>query len=299
MGCSEHPSIVTMPGADGPAPSILDFLSRRFPAVPRSDWERRIATGKVLDEGGLPVTPGAPCNPGKRLFYFRENADEPVIPFAEKVLFQDEDLLVADKPHFLPVTPAGPYVEECLLARLRKRTGLGGLAPLHRIDRETAGVVIFSVNRKTRGRYADLFRTGGVEKAYQALSATVPDAGACEWVVEDRIERGEPWFRMKSVPGPVNARSTIELVDAGEGRARFLLRPATGRKHQLRLHMSSLGFAIRNDRYYPELQPQDPDDFAAPLQLLAQRVAFRDPLTGKQRGFASERDLSGWAPGEG
>ncbi len=293
MGRSSHPSTVTMPNADGPVPAVLDFLCRRFPEVMREDWERRIDAGRVLDEDGLPVTPDTPCIPGRRLFYFRENPDEPVIPFAEKILFQDDHLLVADKPHFLTVTPAGPFIEECLLSRLRRRTGIIDLAPLHRIDRETAGLVLFSVNLKSRGRYADLFRTGGVEKTYQAVSATVPPEGGRIWEVAGRIERGEPWFRMRIAPGPVNARTIMELVEVKEGRARFLLRLHTGRKHQLRLHMSSLGFAILNDRYYPALKPESPDDFAAPLQLLAQGVRFRDPLTGEKREFAAARELSG------
>jgi tRNA pseudouridine32 synthase / 23S rRNA pseudouridine746 synthase len=296
LGRAEHPSTVTMPNTPGSVPSILEFLCRRFPAIPQGEWLRRILDGKVLDDGGLAITPATPYVPGKRLFYFREIADEPVIPFTEQILFQDEHLLVADKPHFLPVVPSGPYVEECLLARLRRSTGIADLTPLHRIDRETAGLVLFSVNKTTRGPYAGLFRTGAVEKEYQAISASVPGGSAREWSVEDRIERGEPWFRMRIVPGPANARSLIELVEIGDDRSRFLLRPLTGRKHQLRLHMCSLGFPILNDRCYPDLQPESRDDFSAPLQLLAQGVRFRDPLTDAVREFASGRGLDGVVP---
>jgi len=217
--------------------------------------------------------------------------NEPQIPFLETILYQDDDLLVADKPHFLPVTPGGRYVEECLLSRLRRRTGLHDLVPLHRIDRETAGLVLFSVNKEGRSRYAKLWLQGEIEKSYQALSA-----GRCSPVnsvrlVENRIERGAPSFRMQIVPGSVNARSLVTLLEWHNGLARFLLQPLTGKTHQLRLHLSSLGCCILNDRFYPELQAERADNFAAPLQLLAKMVRFKDPLSGARREFVSEREL--------
>ena len=291
MGISKHPSIVTMPEAEKPYPSILGFLTGRFPSVPREIWEKRIAEGKVLDEEARPITPDSGYAPCRRILYFREVINEPVIPFTEKILFQDDELLVACKPHFLPVTPGGRYVDECLLNRLRKSTGLRDLAPIHRIDRETAGIVLFSVNKKTRGLYGELFRNGRVEKTYQALTACLPLPGKTAWVVENRIERGEPWFRMKTAPGAVNARSTINLLEVKGEMARFLLRPLTGKTHQLRIHMSGLGCGILNDRYYPELKPETGDDFANPLQLVAGMVRFRDPVTGEKREFISGREL--------
>ncbi len=174
MGISTHPSVVTMPKAERPYPSILAFLCRRFPAISPEIWEQRIAEGKVLDEKGQRITLDAEYTPLKRIFYFREVCSEPFIPFAEKILFLDDEILVACKPHFLPVTPGGRYVDECLLNRLRRSTGIEDLAPLHRIDRETAGIVLFSVNKKSRGLYGTLFMNGQVEKTYQALSACLP-----------------------------------------------------------------------------------------------------------------------------
>lgn len=255
-------------------------------------WAQRLADGKILDGAGAPLREESPYLPQARLFYFREVENEPTIPFAETILYQDDHLLVADKPPFLPVTPGGRYVEECLLARLRRRTGIADLAPLHRIDRETAGLVLFSVNKGGRGRYATLWSQGEIEKTYEALSACVPAPEKSVWVVENRIERGEPPFRMRIIPGEVNARSIITLLERKDGIARFSLQPFTGKTHQLRLHLSSLGFAILNDRYYPELQGESVDNFAAPLQLLAKRVRFWDPLSGEMREFFSERELT-------
>jgi tRNA pseudouridine32 synthase / 23S rRNA pseudouridine746 synthase len=291
MGISKHPSVVTMPKAERPYPSILDFLSRRFPAISRETWEERISEGKVLDERTRRITLDTEYAPMKRIFYFREVGTEPSIPFTEKILHLDEDILVACKPHFLPVTPGGRYVVECLLNRLRNGTGIEDLAPLHRIDRETAGLVLFSVNKKSRGLYGKLFMDGLVEKTYQALSAYRPPQETASWDVANRIERGEPWFRMKTVPGRVNARSAIHLMEVKGELARFVLQPRTGKTHQLRLHMSGLGFGILNDRYYPELQAEGEDNFHTPLQLVAQRLRFRDPLSGRIREFASERPL--------
>ncbi|MEI7816998.1 MAG: pseudouridine synthase, partial [Desulfuromonadales bacterium] len=177
------------------------------------------------------------------------------------------------------------------LNRLRRSTGIDDLAPLHRIDRETAGIVLFSVNKKSRGLYSSLFMNGLVEKTYHAVSHCRQYQKKASWNVEDRIERGEPGFRMKTASGNVNARSVIHLVEVKEEVARFVLHPLTGKTHQLRIHMSGLGFGILNDRYYPELQAESPDNFSIPLQLVARKLCFKDPLTGKIRQYESERGL--------
>ncbi len=291
MGISTHPSIVTMPGAERPYPSILSFLSERFPAIPRDVWEKRILEGKVIDEKTGPITLHTEYTPLGRLFYFREVTAEPLIPFAEKILYLDEEILVACKQHFLPVTPGGRYVEECLLNRLRRSTSIEDLVPLHHIDRETAGIVLFSVNKKSRGLYGSLFTNDHVEKTYQAISACTPLEETTSWGVENRIERGEPWFRMRTVSSKVNARSAVDLVEVKGALARFILHPLTGKTHQLRLHMGGLGFGILNDRYYPELQAEREDDFDAPLQLIAQKLSFKDPISNRTREFESERTL--------
>jgi tRNA pseudouridine32 synthase / 23S rRNA pseudouridine746 synthase len=291
MGISLYPATVTMPKMEKPYPSILGFLCQRFPQVEPDCWARRIAEGKVLGEDGSPITDGSAYLPQARIFYFREVAQEPVIPFAEKILFQNSEILVCCKPHFLPVTPGGRYVEECLLNRLRKSTGNHDLVPLHRIDRETAGIVLFSANKTTRALYSELFTRGNIQKTYHALSAGPGDPGQGTWLIENRIVPGEPWFRMTTEPGTVNARSRIELVQVRDGLARFQLNPVTGKTHQLRVHMSGLGFGILNDRYYPTLQAERDDDFSKPLQLVAKYVKFLDPLTGELMEFQSERSL--------
>ena len=289
MGIAKHPSVVTMPAAEKPYPSIAEFLCRTFPGIPRERWEQRLREGKVLDDQGRPINADTPYSPSKRIFYFREVENEPALPFAEQILFQNNEILVADKPHFLPVIPGGRYVQECLLNRLRARTGITDLAPLHRLDRETAGIVVFSVNPKTRGLYHALFMDGKVEKIYLALAEVNQPPRETHWTVENRIVRGEPRFRMKTVPGAINARSHIQLLEVKGNRGLFRLQPVTGKTHQLRLHMSGLGFGIVNARAYPELQPERDDDFDRPLQLLAEAIQFDDPVTEKTMVFRTGR----------
>jgi tRNA pseudouridine32 synthase/23S rRNA pseudouridine746 synthase len=291
MAISATSSVVTMPAADKPYPSILEFLTRRFPNIGNECWQQRINEGKVLAADNSPISADTPYSPDKRLFYFREVAQERLIPFAEKILFQDDHLLVACKPHFLPVIPGGGYVNECLLNRLRAGTGNDDLVPLHRIDRETAGIVMFSVNSDTRGLYGRLFANGMIDKHYQALAECNREPEKTDWTVENRIVKGDPWFRMKVVPGQPNSRSNIRLLDVNGNIARFDLFPVTGKTHQLRIHMGGLGFRILNDRYYPDLQPEQPDDFENPLRLIAKTLRFRDPVSGKSMEFCSEREL--------
>lgn len=281
-----------MPAAEKPYPTIISFLCRRFPAVSRDIWLKRISEGKVLDENHCQISQDRPYIPRQRLFYFREVSVEPCIPFAEKILYLDDKILVACKPHFLPVTPGGKYVDECLLNRLRHSTGIEELVPLHRIDRETAGLVLFSVNKNSRGCYGTLFMNGHVTKTYQALSASIPAENENSWIVENRLERGVPLFRMQAVPGTTNARTSISLDGIRGMKARFTLHPHTGKTHQLRVHMSGLGFGILNDRYYPELQDERKDDFDSPLQLIAKELCFTDPLSGRKREFTSDRELA-------
>ncbi len=291
MGISKQPSCVSLPRMAKPYPAILDFLVERFPRIGPPIWEERIRQGKVRDEAGVAISFATPFLPQQRLFYFREVAEETPIPLMEKILFQNDELLVACKPPFLPVTPSGPYIEECLLNRLKAKTGNSDLTPLHRIDRETSGLVLFSLNRETRGLYAELFMNGQIEKSYRAVAEVSQRPKACDWTVENRLAEAEPWFRMQEVSGEVNACSRIKLLKMKDNRALFELTPITGKKHQLRIHMAGLGFPILHDRYYPELLPKQADDLANPLQLLARSLKFVDPISGSARKFESERQL--------
>src|SRR5687768_14554291 len=199
----------------GEWPTVLDCLCDRFPAVARSQWLERMARGRVVDSAGSSVTPETPYRVGLEVHYYREVADEPPIPFDEVVLHADADLLVADKPHFLPVAPTGAHVHETLLGRLIRRTGNHSLVPLHRIDRDTAGLVLFSGNPQSRARYQALFRERRIEKSYEAIAPALPDI-AFPCVRRSRIAAGEPFFRMQEVDGPANSETRIDVIARGD-----------------------------------------------------------------------------------
>ncbi|MGL1932221.1 MAG: pseudouridine synthase [Desulfotalea sp.] len=292
MGISIGKSAVYMPSKEKPYPTILAFLVARFPLITEKTWLKRITSGKVLSEDETPISLNTSYTPNQRLFYFREVEKEPIIPFQEQILYSNEHLIVACKPHFLPVTPGGPYVTETLLNRLKASTGNNSLAPINRIDRGTAGLVLISANKKTRGLYQQLFMNGMVQKTYQAIVAFPGDTNQTEWLVENRIEKGEPWFRMQTHQGKVNARSKILLLKTKGSRALLQLSPITGKKHQLRVHLSDLDIPIVNDRYYPKLLAETVDDYDLPLQLLSKRIQFRDPISGVEMSFESKKDLN-------
>jgi tRNA pseudouridine32 synthase/23S rRNA pseudouridine746 synthase len=244
----------------------------------------------VLDAEGAPIDEHTPHRTGMKLRYFREVASEPVVPGQEVVLHADEHLVVVDKPHFLPVVPAGGYVQQTLLARLVRRLGNPALVPLHRLDRDTAGLVLFSAQPATRDAYLSLFRARRIAKRYEALAAPLPELGfPC--VHRSRLAAGEPFFRMREVAGEPNSETRVDVIERGPRLWRYALEPHTGRKHQLRVHMAALGAPIQNDRCYPQLQERSGDDFSHPLQLLASGLAFVDPLSGQAREFRSGLSL--------
>jgi tRNA pseudouridine32 synthase/23S rRNA pseudouridine746 synthase len=273
----------------GPWRTVLDALCWRFPAIDRAQWLYRMALGRVTDVDGHAITQETAFRAGAEIHYYREVEDEPRIPFAETVLFVDEHIAVADKPHFLPVTPAGGFVTETLLARLLRRFGNPDLAPLHRIDRATAGLVLFSTNPHTRTRYQALFRERRIDKHYEALAPALPEI-AFPLVRASRLERGEPFFRMRETGGAPNSETRVDVIESGGATWRYALTPITGRKHQLRVHMAALGAPIVNELVYPHLRTEM-EDHSRPLKLLAKSLAFVDPLSGEERRFESRFSL--------
>ena len=272
---------------EGPWATVFDALCAHFPGVDEAIWRDRFERGRVLDAEGRVLDAAAAFRKGAEIHYFREVPDEPVIPFTETVVHADAHLVVACKPHFLPVAPTGAYVRETLLTRLVQRFDNPSLVPLHRIDRDTAGLVLFSANPDSRARYQALFRERRIRKHYLAVAPPLPDI-VFPHVYRSRLEPGEPFFRMQEVPGAPNSETLIEVLSRGEDTWTYRLEPVTGRKHQLRVHMAALGAPILHDRFYPDLREQGPDDPERPLQLFADTLTFDDPLTGEPRCFKSE-----------
>ncbi|XZG70403.1 pseudouridine synthase [Chitinibacteraceae bacterium HSL-7] len=287
-----NPSFINMPPG-GQWPTVLAFLIERFPMLGEDDLRGRLQRGELVDDSGTPFAEHTPYRPKARLWYYRQVPNERVIPFEERVLHHDDRLVVADKPHFLTCVPAGNYLFETLLSRLRHKLDMPHLTPIHRLDRETAGVMMFCCDPASRGAYQQLFATRDVEKEYEAIAPYRPDL-ALPVRISNRLEEDPAnRFQMIIVPGEANAHTDVELIERHGDWARYRLKPATGKKHQLRAHLGNLGIGIANDPWYPVLTSiTKDDDFSRPLKLLARRVRFTDPVSLEPREFVSQRSLS-------
>lgn len=284
------PSYVALPGGGGFA-TVYEFILFRFPRIAESVWRERIELNKVHFDDGEPISFSTPYQERRRICYYREVIDEIKIPFEAEVLFENEDFLVADKPHFLPVHPAGEYVTETLITRLRTKYGYEELSSAHRIDRSTAGLVLCVKSRAKRGLYHQMFNAGAVKKIYLAAGKLPAETGRTHWHIKAQMEPLDH-FRMQIIPGgPVNSESIIDLIERRNEIGLFRLQPVTGKKHQLRVHLCEIGSPIIDDPLYSDYSDIDGDDYQRPMQLLAQRLEFADPVTGKQMEFKSKRSL--------
>ncbi len=289
MVIAKSPSKLTLPEINPGTVTVLDYLIGKFPQIDAQVWRQRANSGKLHWHDGTTITSESLYQPKQRVYYYREVESEPVIPFDEIILFEDTEIMVVYKPPFLPVTPGGNYVNECLQNRLRLKTGVQTLQAVHRIDRATAGLVMFSVNPETCHLYHQLFASRNVSKIYQAIvridaGNEEPESGQ-QWEVVNRLQPGDPRFLMQVVEGAANSHSRMRCLERLQDTALFELEPVSGKTHQLRVHMQTLGWPILNDRYYPTLQPESADDFTHPLQLLAQQLRFIDPVSLQARAF--------------
>lgn len=289
----------------GPWDTVAGFLSARL--RPGIDWPARMAQGDVLDVQGRPLAADAACSPGQVLWYWRSLPAEPRVPFELQLLHCDEHLVVVDKPHFLASIPGGPYLQETVLVRLRRLLGNDDLMALHRLDRETAGVLLFSARPASRNAYHALLREQRLHKVYEAVAPWRADL-AWPLTAHHRLQEAPDARHLPTqvVDGEPNAHTQIELLrrlgrqDADGGLApelaHYRLTPLTGRRHQLRAQLNALGLPIVGDRIYPTLWPEPAanaaPDYSSPLQLLAREVAFVDPLSGAPRRFVSTRRLA-------
>ena len=286
----------------GEASTLLAFLEARFPHA--GDWEERLRAGEVLDANGRALRADSPCPAGSLLWYWRRPPAEARVPFELTLLHRCEQLVVVDKPPFLAVVPGGRHLRETVLVRLQQQLGLPSLSPLHRLDRDTRGVLALAVQANTRDAYQALWREQRVHKVYEAIA---PWSDALAFPVRARhrlVEReGAGFMQMQVVGGEPNAETLIERLgevdpdevpgaEPGQRLALYRLQPRSGRKHQLRAQMAALGLPIVNDRIYPRLQPAAPDDFGRPLMLLARSLGFVDPFDGRPRQFDSALRLA-------
>ena len=275
-----------------PAPAtVYQYLCQQFAHIEFAEWQQRFADGLIYDASGNVLTCDAPYIENSHVFYYRFLAHEIHVPFEHEILFENEHLLVIDKPHFLTISPTGQYVQETLLVRLKKQSGNEFLTPIHRLDRETAGVVLFSKQVSSRAAYQEMFAQRQVKKTYHAIAAFHADL-IFPCYTRHRMEKGQPFYTMQVVEGKINSETEIDLLEHNSAWAKYQLKPITGKQHQLRVHLNSLGIAIKNDPFYPVVQHKKDEDFSAPLQLLAKHIHFTDPITAQEMEFSSNFELS-------
>lgn len=282
-------SLPVRPGFEGIGPArlrvyggpVLAEVQARFGDAAAA----KILAGEVVCADGSVVNELTELPAGAFVYWYRDLPDEAPVPFEVPVLYRDENIVVVDKPHFLATMPRGGHVVQTALVRLRRSLGLWELSPAHRLDRLTAGVLVFTARREVRGAYQTLFSSGAVSKTYLARSSAEELAEPVE--LRSRIIKRRGSLQAVEEAGEVNAVTYVEPL--GDGL--FRLTPRTGRTHQLRVHMSSLGLPIDGDPLYPNVLDILPGDFSTPLQLLAHRLSFVDPGTGEVREFVSGREL--------
>ena len=260
--------------------NVADEFGRRFGPAAMA----KVVAGEVFSADGVVLDARTEMPAGSFVYHYRDLPDEVVVPFDVPVLYRDDTIVVVDKPHFLATMPRGSHIAQTALVRLRRELDLPELSPAHRLDRLTAGVLLFTVRPEVRGAYQTMFARGEVTKTYLAVSSAEPDLVGPQ-VVSNRIIKQRGVLQARIEPGEPNAETLVEPLGGG----RYRLTPRTGRTHQLRLHMATLGVPIDNDPLYPEVLPVQPVDFTAPLRLIAQRLEFDDPLTGEHRCFVSSR----------
>lgn len=284
---------VRMP-REGRWPTVAAFLTER--TGDDAGVHRRLAAGEVLLGDGTAVGERTAYRPGEVVWLHRDLPEEVPVPERPVVLHRDNDIVVVDKPHFMATMPRGSHVRQTVVLRLRAELGLPELSPAHRLDRLTAGVLLLTTKRERRAAYQRLFAAGQVRKSYLAVAPLPAGSGAVPAEVSSRIVKERGRLQAREVPGEPNARTRLELVDSRGGLGLYRLHPLTGRTHQLRVHLSSLGTPIVGDPLYPVVRDVAPDDFTRPLQLLAETLALTDPVTGQDHVFRTGRTLD-WPPG--
>jgi tRNA pseudouridine32 synthase/23S rRNA pseudouridine746 synthase len=273
------------------ATTVYDYLCTQFPHIQTSEWQSRFQEGLVYDAQGNSLNLNSPFQANSHCFYYRFLAHEVHVPFEHQILFENEHFMVIDKPHFLTMSPTGQYIQETLLVRLKKQTGIEHLTPIHRLDRETAGVVLISKNVASRGLYQQLFATRQVQKTYHAIAGYREELRFPQ-IVRLRVDKGQPFYTMQVLEGEPNSETEITLLEQKDHLAKYELKPYTGKQHQLRVHLNFLGIPILNDPFYPSVAHKADNDFSTPLQLLAQHIQFIDPITQQLIQFSSEQVLT-------
>lgn len=284
-----------------PYQTVFEYLRDKFSHIEPSVWYKRFDNGQIYGKKSLRYVPIGINDSydeyqNTTVYYYKEVENEPIVPFDYQILFENERFLAVDKPHFLTISPAGRYVKQTLLSRLKQDTKNSQLSPIHRLDKDTAGVVLFSKQAGYRKHYQGLFldnhQSRKIKKIYHAI-APINENIDFPTIIELNLERGDPFYTMAVKDGKPNTKTHIRIIETNHttGMAKYELMPETGKLHQLRVHLAYLNIPIKNDPFYPILNHKKCDDFTSPLQLLAKSLSFVDPIDGNEYCFQSLKNL--------
>lgn len=265
--------------------TVFEYFCWRFPQIDKSNWLKRFQSQEIVFENGGIILQETIYQSDRHVYFYHYVPNEVEVPFQEAIIYQDDNIIVADKPHFLPVAPSGNYLHHTLLVRLRNTLDNNEIQLCHRLDRETAGLVLLTKKESVRSAYQSLFANREIRKTYYAIAPSLDLV--FPYLKRSKLVKGEPFMRMQEVDGVANSESVISQIKNNGQLSLYQLMPHTGRKHQLRVHMASLGAPIKNDRLYPEVRLTKNVEFIEPLKLLAKKLEFIDPLSGKQLSFES------------
>lgn len=275
-----------------PVDTLFAYLCLKFPHIPAEQWQQRFDDGLIYHQNGQVLTIDSLYQPfiHQKIYYYRALAQETIVPFEHQIIYENEHIVVVDKPHFLTVTPTGHYVQQTLLVRLKQQLNIEQLTPIHRLDRETAGLILFCKQEQYRADYQQLFAQRQVYKHYHAIAPYRADLDFPR-TLKLNLQKGNPFYTMQVQHGEANSETEIKLIEHHQHWAKYHLIPKTGKQHQLRVHLNYLGIPILNDPFYPTVQHKADDDFSQPLQLLAKHLKFTDPISRESYEFTSPRDL--------
>jgi len=285
--------------------TLLDFLCRRFPYQDRSGWQGAIDRGSLMinDE---PTQGELVLETGHVIGYQRERGDEPEVDRRYRVIFEDDGLLVVEKSGNLPVVESGKYYQNTLIEILKEEREYPKLFQVHRLDRETSGVLVIAKSAEIATRFGEQFSQGKVKKRYQAL--LVGD-------LEEEILVDQPIKKVKAThPDMVRIRQVIEPTGKASqtrftpikrslGLSLVSIELYTGRTHQIRVHAEFLGLPVLGDKLYGQedqrfvrLLKGEEEPVFGPYgkidhQLLhASSLEFTHPVTGETVCFESPCD---------
>lgn len=272
--------------------TLFAYLCLKFPHIPAKQWQQRFDDGLIYHQNGQILSIDSLYQPfiHQKIYYYRALTQERVVPFEHQIIYENEHIVVVDKPHFLTVAPTGRYVQQTLLVRLKQQLNIEQLTPIHRLDRETAGLILFCKQEQYRADYQQLFAQHRIYKQYHAIAPYRADLNF-PLTLKLNLQKGNPFYTMQVEHGETNSETEIRLVEHNQHWAKYHLIPKTGKQHQLRVHLNYLGIPILNDPFYPTVQHKANDDFSQPLQLLAKHLRFTDPISGQIYEFTSQRDL--------